>query len=103
VQESHVDAGRALSGAGSTARSSLEAASGTWMLVLDADEELLAPPPDLAAWLVSAPEDGYLVRVRNLQPPGSLVSYDEQRLVRSSTRSPGAARRRRRTCASRCT
>jgi hypothetical protein len=67
---------------------SLDAASGTWILVVDADEELLAPPPGFAAWLASASDDGYLVRVRNLQPPGSLVSYDEQLLVRLFNRRP---------------
>jgi hypothetical protein len=61
---------------------SLEAAEGAWILVVDADEELLAPPAGFVERLESSPDDGFLVRVRNLQPAGALVTHDEQPTVR---------------------
>ena len=62
---------------------SLEAATGEWILVLDADEEL---PPESGVkipGLISAADvDGYEVRVRSILPESDAASYDESKIVR---------------------
>jgi Glycosyl transferase family 2 len=59
---------------------SLAAAVGDWILVVDADEELL--PGSLPGALESVAADGLLVKVRNLAPPGEIAAWEETPIVR---------------------
>jgi glycosyltransferase involved in cell wall biosynthesis len=60
---------------------SLERASGDWILVLDADE-VLEPPGDLDRLLRDPTVEGWYLTVRNLQPAGDLVRYEDSRQLR---------------------
>jgi tetratricopeptide (TPR) repeat protein len=54
----------------------IDHASGNWILVLDADEELDEPSrAAMRPLLAGTPADGLICTVRNIQPTGSLVSY----------------------------
>lgn len=62
---------------------SLDAATGEWILVLDADEELdTASGSRLSATLRELTAEGVRVRLRNLMPTGELCAFDESRLTR---------------------
>lgn len=57
---------------------SLEAATGEWLLVLDADEALpVATHRQLRALLATPEAEAIEFGVRNFQPPGSLLDYED--------------------------
>jgi hypothetical protein len=59
---------------------SLDEAASDWILVIDADERLKEP---LAIrGLLSGQEDAFHLRVRNIQPKGSLTNYEDTHIVR---------------------
>jgi len=67
----------------------LRHATGDWVLVLDADEELEATSREAVRRLItSAGVDGYQVRVRSLLPPGDLYRYEDSYLTRLFRRRP---------------
>jgi tetratricopeptide (TPR) repeat protein len=62
---------------------SLERATGEWILVLDADEELESGTRTcLRETLRGAGVEGIRMRVRNFQPPGEICRYYDSRLAR---------------------
>jgi tetratricopeptide (TPR) repeat protein len=68
----------------------LEHVSGDWILVLDADEQLEEESKIALRQLVaSSIADGLLLSQRNIQPPGSLVSYLDLRITRLFRNRPG--------------
>jgi tetratricopeptide (TPR) repeat protein len=62
---------------------SLERATGDWILMLDADEELERAGRRAMRGLVGRPDiDGYQVRVRNLLPVGDLHRHEDMHITR---------------------
>ena len=62
---------------------SLEQASGDWILILDADEELeLATRPLIKPLLNTTDADAVSVCVRNFMPPNSITEYNDVMQVR---------------------
>jgi tetratricopeptide (TPR) repeat protein len=67
----------------------LQYATGDWVLILDADEELSpAAGASLQALADSGRADAYRFVVRNLQPPGELAGYIDLRITRFFRRHP---------------
>jgi tetratricopeptide (TPR) repeat protein len=62
---------------------SLAAATGDWILVVDADVELdAASAARLPALLDGATADGFQILVRNLAPPGEIAAWEDMPIVR---------------------
>ncbi len=69
----------------------LDRASGEWVLILDADEELAEDSRPLVRPLIdrAAGTAAYQVTVRSLQPPNELLRYQDTRIARLFRRLPG--------------
>ncbi len=62
---------------------SLDAATGNWIIVLDADEEMdEISRGAIDGLLESNPADGYEVTIRNELPRSDVATYEESRIVR---------------------